>query len=74
MCRQAHTGMSEGALARQRVVGTGQGFNSKVDKERLSSTGKAVVQGRYCNHLEPDLSKGKAERKVFWGVRRLNRG
>lgn len=47
-------------------------FISNVDEERLSSIGKAVDQGGYCDHLEPNLSKGKAECKVFWGMRGLN--
>lgn len=60
MCWWAHAAISEDVLARQCIVGTGQGFISNVDEERLSSTGKAVDQAGYCDDLEPNLSKGKA--------------
>lgn len=66
--------MSEGALGRQRAVGTGQGFIPKGYEQRLSSAVKAVDQGGCWGHLEPNMSKGKTECKVFGGMRELNPG
>lgn len=49
----------------------GQSFVSNVSEERLSSTGKAGGEGGCCDHLKPNLSKGKAEFRVGLGIKSM---